>query len=252
MKKQPSGSVWILLTLLLAACSFDYDTSGEDFGNDPNVVMKDVEYVRMENALPVVRIRSKEARRYEAKHAMEMDGFSFEQYNSSLPEDAEIPDINVRGAGGSVTIETDSGNLTMAGGVSIDVTSEDLSLQTESLSWEDGERLLSAPGDLIVSRSDGTRLSGRNFSADTRRREWRFEEAVAGDIVEEDEEAEDSVSTGVETDVSPEGETGVSTADETAAPRGAAAAGKPGIVDTDDVLFTDPSADSEDYRRVEK
>jgi hypothetical protein len=83
----------------------------------------------------------------------------------------------------------------MSGGVSIDVHSEDFSLHTESLSWEDKGRLFSAPGELTVTRSDGTRLSGRNLSADTRRREWRFEEAVTGDIVEEDEETEeDSVS----------------------------------------------------------
>jgi hypothetical protein len=144
----------------------------------------------MENNLPVVRVRSEEARRYEAKHAMEMDGFSFEQYNPTPPEDGENPDVNVRGSGGSVTIETDSGNLSMTGGVSIDVRSEDLSLSAESLSWEDKERLFSAPGEVTVTRSDGTRLSGRNLSADTRKREWRFEEEVAGDIVEEDEEDE--------------------------------------------------------------
>jgi LPS export ABC transporter protein LptC len=254
MRKQHSGSAWILffflLTLLPAACSFDYDASAGDFGNDPDVVMKDVEYVRMENALPVVRIRSKEARRYEAKHAMEMDGFSFEQYNPTIPENAEIPDINVRGEGGSVKIETDSRNLIMAGGVSIDVQSEDFSLRTETLSWEDKERLISAPGEVTVTRSDGTLLSGWNLSADTRRREWRFEGAVSGDIVEEDEETEDAVSPEGETDVSTE----VETAGETAAPAGAA--GKPGIVDTGDDSsadpFTDPSADSEEYRRVEK
>jgi LPS export ABC transporter protein LptC len=196
---RPTSSIHVVLLLfILAACSFDYDTPPEGFENDPDVIMKDVEYVRMENSLPVVRIRSKEARRYETKHAMEMDGFSFEQYNPTLPENSEIPDINVRGNGGSVKIETDSRNLTMAGGVSIDVQSEDFSLRTESISWEDKERLLSAPGEVTVTRSDGTQLSGRNLSADTRRREWRFEEAVSGDIVEEDEE-EDSVSTEVET-----------------------------------------------------
>jgi hypothetical protein len=152
--------------------------------------MNDVEYVRMENSLPVVRMRSKEARRYEAKHTMEMDDFSFEQYNAAVPETAELPDVNVRGRGASVKIETDSGNLTMAGDVSIDVNSEDFSLRTEDLAWEDEERLLLAPGEVVITRSDGTRLSGRNLSADTRRREWRFEEAVSGDIVEEDEDAE--------------------------------------------------------------
>jgi hypothetical protein len=179
----------LLFVLLFAACSFDYDTV-EDSESEPDVVMGNVEYVRMENSLPVVRLRSREARRYEAKHTMEMDDFSFEQYNAAVPETAELPDVNVRGRGSSVKIETDSMNLTMAGGISIDVTSEDFSLRTESLSWEDRERLLSAPGEVVITRSDGTRLSGRNLSADTRRREWRFEEAVSGDIVEEDEDGE--------------------------------------------------------------
>jgi LPS export ABC transporter protein LptC len=259
----------LLLTLLLAACSFDYDASAEDFGNDPDVIMKDVEYVRMENALPVVRIRSKEARRYETKHAMEMDGFSFEQYNPVPAENSEIPDINVQGIGGSVKIETDSRNLTMAGGVSIDVKSEDILLRTESLSWEDKERLLSAPGEVTVTRSDGTQLSGRNLSADTRRRWWRFEEAVSGDVVEEDEEDEET-------------EAGsVLTVDETAAPEAAAKEnvvpgesavenaasgtntrenavleGTGGIVDTGNApsaaSFTALSTNGEKYRQVKK
>jgi LPS export ABC transporter protein LptC len=189
-------------SLFIPACSFDYDTAAEDSGNDPDVIMKDVEYVRMENALPMVRIHSKEARRYETKHAMEMDGFSFEQYNPTPAENSEIPDINVWGTGGSVQIETDSGNLTMAGGVSIDVKSEDISLNTESLFWEDEERLISAPGEVTVTRSDGTKLSGRNLYADTRGRQWRFEGAVSGDVVEEDEDEEteeDAAETGDET-----------------------------------------------------
>jgi LPS export ABC transporter protein LptC len=256
----------LFFVLSFAACSFDYDASTEGFENDPDVIMKDVEYVRMENVLPVVRIRSKEARRYEAKHAMEMDDFSFEQYNPVPSEDSEIPDINVRGAGGSVKIETDSGNLTMAGGVSIDVKSEDLSLRTESLSWEDNERLFSAPGEVTVTRSDGTELSGRNLSADTRRRRWRFEEAVSGDVVEEDEETEeDSVSTVDETVTSDEITVEESAVKDTALGKntrenatleGNAAAGRSadGSIDKDKassaVSLTGSS--TEEYRRVGK
>ncbi|MDR0404036.1 MAG: LPS export ABC transporter periplasmic protein LptC [Treponema sp.] len=216
--KKPSVSAWIaVLFILPAACSFDYDAAAEDSENIPDVIMKDVEYVRMENALPQVRIRSKEARRYETKHTMEIDSFSFEQYNPEAPEAGVIPNINVRGSGGSANIETDTRNLTMGGGVSIEVESEDISLQTESLSWENAGRVFVAPGEVVVTRSDGTRLSGRNLSADTRRRGWRFEEAVSGDIAEEDEDAEEAVDT-----------------DQTA--------------DSDGAL----SVDGEEYRRVEK
>jgi LPS export ABC transporter protein LptC len=247
----------LTLLFILAACSFDYDASAGDFENEPDVIMKDVEYVRMENSLPVVRIRSKEARRYEAKHAMEMDGFSFEQYNPMPPENAEIPDINVRGGGASVKIETDSRNLTMAGGVSIDVQSEDFSLRTETLSWKDKERLISVPGEVTITRSDGTQLSGRNLSADTRRREWRFEEAVSGDIVEEDEDVEeDSVSTEGESVVLEENEVtgeGVVSGENTVTGGNVALAENVGeaVGETADTDKASSTA-GEEYRRVEE
>jgi hypothetical protein len=224
----------LALLLVLAACSFDYGASGGDSENEPDVIMKDVEYVRMENALPLVRMRSREARRYEKKHAMEMDDFSFEQYNAPSSETGEIPDVNVRGRGASVKIETDSRNLSMAGGVSLDVESENFSLQTESLSWEDEERLLSAPGEVAITRSDGTRLSGRNLSADTRRRSWRFEGEVSGDIVEEDDE---------------ETENG----DESAESAGEPVREKDAAKDGEGADDTSESAKSrEEFRRVEK
>jgi LPS export ABC transporter protein LptC len=178
------------LFVLAAACSFDYSLPPENSSDDPAVIMNDMEYVRMENSRPVVRLRSKEARRYEEKHIMELDDFSFEQYDAAPETGGEIPAVNVRGAGSSAKIQTDSGDLVMSGGVSVDVASEDISLFTENISWKDAERLLSAPEEVTITRQDGTRLSGQNFFADTRRREWRFEGALSGDIVEADETAE--------------------------------------------------------------
>jgi hypothetical protein len=48
--------------------------------------------------------------------------------------------------------------------------------------------LLTIHGEVDITRSDGTQLSGRGLSADIRRRGWEFEADVSGDVVEEDDE----------------------------------------------------------------
>ena len=169
--------------LLVTGCSFDYNLETSEGDKEPDLVMKDVEYVRISNANPVIRLQAKEARRYEETHVMELDQFTFEQY-AGAPAGAE-PRLNLYGTAGTASIQTDTGNLSMDGGVSIGVTSESLSILTQSLTWQDKERLLAAPGDVDITRGDGTKLFGSGFSADIRRRSWQFERAVAGDIVEE-------------------------------------------------------------------
>jgi hypothetical protein len=125
----------VLTLLSVLACSFDYGIPPDDTGNEPDIVMQDVEYVRMENSNPVARINAEEARRYEERHTMELDDFTFEQYNSSPP--GSDPDVNVSGRGGEARVQTDSGNLSMDGGFSITVKSEDISIDAKSLYWQD-------------------------------------------------------------------------------------------------------------------
>jgi LPS export ABC transporter protein LptC len=176
-----------LIPLLICACTFDYGlSSGGKADNEPDVVMKDVEYIRMVNAQPLVRLKADEVRRYEAKHAMELDNFSFEQFNAAPSGMEQTPEVNVQGSGKSASVQTDTGNLVM-NDVFVTVKSEEISLSTGSLSWNDKERQLLAPGMVTITRPNGTTLSGRGLSADTRRRSWQFEADVRGDIVEDAE-----------------------------------------------------------------
>jgi len=183
-------TVLLFLAFLTAACSFDYDTqTGDD--EDPDLIMTYAEYVRIENSNPVFKVDADEVRRYEAKHAMEMDNFAFEQYNTA-PEDSEkIPNVNVRGFAGKARIETDTNNFSMSRGVYLEVSSEDVILETGDISWKDKERLLNAPGKLSITRSNGTTLAGVGFSVDARKRSWEFESDVEGSIVD-DGDSDDS------------------------------------------------------------
>jgi LPS export ABC transporter protein LptC len=185
-------------TVFFFACSFDYGEGGQDNEDQPDIVMKDVEYVRMRDGYPVVRFTAEEAQRFEKKQAMELDQFKFEQFETRAES------VNAVGSAGLASIELDSGNIHMKGGVRIEVESEDLNIATTTLEWQDKERQLST-GEaerVDITRSDGTSFTGWGFSADARRRSWEFKNGVEGTYVEkdEDEEEESESSGGTEED----------------------------------------------------
>ena len=177
----------LLYTLLITACSFSYDTYPQN-DDEPNLVMKNAEYVRITNGNPEIRVNAKEIRHYEAKHTMELDNFSFEQYNAAPEGQVKIPDINARGKADLAHMETDTGNFYLKGDVALEVVSEDFSMKTAEITWQDNERLLNAPGSVNLKRSNGTVIQGTGFSADVRSRNWEFESMVEGSIVEDNDD----------------------------------------------------------------
>jgi LPS export ABC transporter protein LptC len=179
-------TVLMLMLLLLTSCSFDYGDTGEKTPEQPDILMRDLEYVRVRGGDPQVRFRAEGAERYENQQTMELRNFSFEQFNP------KGTDVSAVGRAGSAHVELDSGNIHMDQGVRIDVESEDITIETRELRWRDKERVLAAgEGDPVeILRSDGTNFSGRGFSADVRNRTWTFSDGIEGIYVHEDEEEE--------------------------------------------------------------
>ena len=176
----------LLYFLFIGACSFNYDTYPQK-EDDPNLIMENAEYVRITNGNPEIRVKAEEIRHYEAKHIMELDNFSFEQFNAAPEGQAEIPAINAHGRADLAHLETDTGNFFLKGDVAFEVISEDFNIKTGEITWQDNERVLTAPGFVDLTRSNGTVIQGTGFSADVRSRSWEFESMVEG-AVEEDEE----------------------------------------------------------------
>jgi LPS export ABC transporter protein LptC len=181
--------------LALPGCTFDYGAAPLEDENQPDIVMSDVEYVRVRDGDPVVRFVAESVERFEKKQTMELKKFSFEQFES------HGEDINAVGTAETASVDLESGNISMREGVRIDVDSEDLTIETKTLQWQDKERALIAgeyePVD--IKRSDGTSFSGQGFSADARRRTWIFSSGVEGTYIdthdddgeEENEEGEE-------------------------------------------------------------
>jgi LPS export ABC transporter protein LptC len=175
-----------LLLCSLAACSFDYGATGEEDTTLPDMVMNDVEYVRVRDGDPQVRFRAERAERYEDKQLMDLRNFTFEQFTQ---HDGEI---DTTGRARSARVELDSGNIGIFDGVSLSVDSEDITIETESLNWQDKERQLSGDpeAEVRILRDDGTNFQGRGFTANTRSRRWEFAGPIGGVYVHEDDDDE--------------------------------------------------------------
>ena len=179
------GSFCVVCCLIFFSCSFSYDTVTPN-DEEPNLVMENAEYTRIVNGNPEIHLHAEEILHYEKKHSMELLQFSFEQYNAAPEGQKQIPDINAKGRAELARFETDTNNAFVEGNISIEVVSEDISITTSQLSWQNDERLISAPGLVSIIRSDGTTLKGTGFSANTRSRSWEFESQVEGSVVEDD------------------------------------------------------------------
>jgi LPS export ABC transporter protein LptC len=170
--------------IFLVGCSFDYGETAKQTGDQPDIVMNDLEYVRVRNGDPIVRFTAESAERYEKKQLMDVKTLEFEQFHNHGEE------VNVQGVVGSAKVEIDTGNIQMENGISLKVATDDFSIKTDNLRWEDKTRALSAGKDdeVIIERSDGTSFSGAGFSANARDRSFSFDGGISGIYVQEDEE----------------------------------------------------------------
>jgi LPS export ABC transporter protein LptC len=172
--------------LIISACSFDYGDTAEEDSGLPDIVMADVEYVRVRGGDPQVRFRAELAERYEDRQVMELRNFTFEQFDHHGDE------VNAVGHAGTAHVELDSGNINLRNGVSIAVESEDVTIETVKLDWKDKERILAGDtGDEVnILRENGTSFNGRGFTADARNRTWEFAGEVGGTYIHDDDEEE--------------------------------------------------------------
>jgi LPS export ABC transporter protein LptC len=201
----------LTVMLIFSACTFDYGAAAAEDTGQPDIVMNDVEYVRVRDGDPVVRFQAQRAERYEKRQTMELRDFSFEQFGN------HGEDVNAAGRAGNASVELDSGNIRLGGGVSIAVDSEDITIETERLDWQDKERVLSgeAGGTVNILRENGTSFTGWGFTANVRSQTWEFLDGVDGTYIHSDEEEESGAADGADEAVDgeiPAGEEGETTA----------------------------------------
>jgi LPS export ABC transporter protein LptC len=168
------------------SCSLDYGSQSSASSDLPDLVMRDIEYVRVQNGVPLIRFQAESAERYEAKRQMLINGLDFEQFIK------DGSDIDATGSVSEAQVDTSTNNITMTNGVVINAQKEDVTIESFSLQWTHAERLLQSGPDetVVIKRDDGSRAAGLGFSADARSRSWNFVGAVEGVYIHEDEDDE--------------------------------------------------------------
>ena len=179
----------LLLTFYLLpflSCSFDYGSQGADDEDVPDIIMDDVEYVRMRSADPQARLMAERVERYEERRLMKLKNVTFEQFGSG-------EEVNAYGKAGSASFEIDTGDILMSDGVRIEIDSEDIAIETSWLDWKDESRILSggAEEEVHIFQENGTFFSGVGFRADAWNRSWEFSGMVTGTYVHTGDDDDD-------------------------------------------------------------
>jgi len=162
--------VYIPAILLFWSCTFNYGDTDVSAENLPDLVMENVEYVRVRAADPLAKLQAERFERYDKQNVVKMQNITFEQYGEHGEK------INVYGRVGSAEVNIESGDIFMDKNVSLDVKTEDILIDTYQLEWKDEPRFLSSGENNKVNiyRENGTRFSGTGLQANTRLREWEF------------------------------------------------------------------------------
>ena len=181
------SSLLLLICVVFAACSFDYGRTEEDDESKPDIVMEDVEYLRIRGGDLTMRFKAEVAERYEERQILRLLNISFEQLENRGTE------INAIGWAGEALVETDTGNARLSEMVRVEIDSEDVIIETSGLRWRDAEKeLLGIDDDEVeILRSDGTRFTGRGFSANIRERTFGFTAGVEGTYVDNEDSSEE-------------------------------------------------------------
>jgi LPS export ABC transporter protein LptC len=171
----------------LFSCSFDYGDQGVEESTIPDITMRDLEYARVKNGQLQVRLAAGEGDRYDKRQVMELRDYRFRQYDTAKGS------VDAEGRGGFVQIELDNLALRMEQGVVISVESEDLVIETDTLTYNDKDKKMAGPEDapVTIERSEGTEFRGRGFSADIRSRVFSFSGGASGIWVQEEDEADE-------------------------------------------------------------
>ena len=182
--KNNIGCFFSIFLLIIAGCTFNYGETEALEEEPPDLIMENVEYVRVVSADPIAKVQAERAERYEKQGVMKLQNFTFEQYGN------KGTDVNAYGTAGNASVDINTSDIFMDNSVKITVDSEDIIIETYQLEWKDAPRLLSTGenDEVTISQSKGTNFKGRGLSADARRRAWEFNGSVGGTYIQDDDE----------------------------------------------------------------
>jgi LPS export ABC transporter protein LptC len=178
--------LYLLLIFPFFSCTFDYGDKESEDDDLPDLIMENVEYVRVRSAAPLARIQADRFERYEKQKLAKMENVIFEQYGERGEE------INIYGKAGTATVNIESGDIFMDKNVNLEVRTEDIILETYQLEWKDESKSIftGEKNDTFIYKENGTRFTGIGLQANARLRNWEFLGSINGVYIHEDKDRE--------------------------------------------------------------
>jgi LPS export ABC transporter protein LptC len=182
----------VLLQVLLASCSLDYEQArvAENIPEQiPETILFDFIHTVMSKGKVWVVLKADRAETYSERDEIVLYNVLFREYDGQ-------GGLRTEARAEQAVFHTDSENASVSGSIVIYSTEEQAELQASRLTWiREGRRLVADDGQTVrLQKDDGSFVEGQGFSADFRRKKLEFASRVRGSYVweEENEEQQDS------------------------------------------------------------
>ncbi|PKL07948.1 MAG: LPS export ABC transporter periplasmic protein LptC [Spirochaetae bacterium HGW-Spirochaetae-7] len=186
---EPGGTAFLralglvaLAALLASACSLDYGTPlSDDFGEDvPDTVVFGFSHTVVENGSPRFKLEADRGEAYQSLKLLKLTAVRFVEYKAD-----GSGAVNADGKAESAVFHTDTESAELSGSVRFHSTGDAMTVESGYLSWDGEAKELASRAETVTTLrdDDGTWLSGSGFTADAKRRSFRFGNRADGRYV---------------------------------------------------------------------
>lgn len=178
--------MYVAFAIQATACSLDYSqvTVSEEMSEQvPDSILHEFSYTVVEGGKPSVRVDAERAEFFEKSDRTYVTGLTFREYD-------EQGELVTEGTADYAEFHTDTESAELEGGLRFYSSTEEATVETEYLYWDNEEKLLTGREDdrVRIEEDSGSRLDGIGFEADVRRRLIDFAGPVSGRFVSDSDE----------------------------------------------------------------
>ncbi len=163
----------LLLSLILASCSFSSDEEVHEKGVYPMMVLRGARYTLGQSGENPIFIESAEMAVYEDSRATVKE-ITFISYG----DDGEAA---LEGKADSGEIDTDKKTMNLSGNVSLRRSEGNMEIEADTLYFDSAEDIIEAGGRVYVSSDDGV-FTGTGFRGDLREDAYSFTSIEKGEF----------------------------------------------------------------------
>lgn len=161
----------VLLVLLVVFCSCNIkDDKNIPLAEQelPDMILKDATYTLGKPNEEPLTMKARSITIYNNEKGTLMDDVSFTSGNK------------LQGSCDKASVSSDSNKATLEGNVKIFKNDDNISIQAQSLRWDNDKMTIDTDGEVFVSYEDGTQIRAKGFAAQLDINLYEFSEIIEG------------------------------------------------------------------------